>query len=122
MNTETTPSILVCKEDLRLVRLVDKRAEREGERFDRAIAQFYREWLWKHLLTEGHTPKASEAITLLLEMRKIAVCEKKASPKKKSTWQDTAAALVDVVGDLPPLIPYTGPLEPPKLEPTTPNP
>ena len=120
MNTETS-DILVSSQQLRVVRKIDERAQREGERFDHAPAQFYREWLWKHLVTEGHTAQASEVGAIILEMRKAAAYEKKASPKRKHTWQDTAAQVLDVVGDLPPIIPYTGPLEPPKPETPTPN-
>ena len=118
MNTETTPVIWVSKGELRIVRVADKRAQREGERFDRAIAQFYREWLWKQLLTEGHNARAKEAALLILEMRKVTAIEKKASPRRKTTWRDTSAAMLKLVGDLPPIIPYTGPLEPPKPEPS----
>ena len=121
MNTGAT-DILVSSQQLRVVRKIDKRAQREAECFDHATAQFYREWLWKHLVTEGHTAQASEVGAIILEMRKAAACEKKASQKRKSTWQDTAAEVLEVVGDLPPIIPYTGPLEPPKPETTTPNP
>ena len=123
MNTETS-AILVSSKELRLVRLVDKRAEREGERFDHAIAQYYREWLWKHLLADGPTAHASEVGAIILEMRRVVACEKKASQKRKHTWQDTSAEIVDLFGDLPPIIPYTGPLVPPKAETETltPNP
>src|SRR5688500_17696310 len=113
MNSETTNILLPAKE-LRAVRQIDKRAQREGERFDQAIAQFYREWLWKHLVAEGHTAAASEVGAILLETRRVSACEKKASTKRKSTWQQTAAAVLEAVGDLPPIIPYTGPLTPPK--------
>ena len=104
MNPETAAILLPAKE-LRVVRQIDKRAQREAERFDHAIAQYYREWLWKHLVAEGHTPNASEVGAIILEMRRVVACEKKASQKRKSTWQDTAAAVLDVVGDLPPIIP-----------------
>jgi hypothetical protein len=121
MNTESA-EILVSKGNLRVVRQIDKREQREGERFDHAIAQYYREWLWKHLVAEGHTAKASEVGSIILEMRRVVACEKKASQKRKHTWQDTAAAVLDVVGDLPPIIPYTGPLEPAKPKTATSNP
>jgi hypothetical protein len=121
MNTELTANILITKRELRIVRFVDKRAQREGPRFDQAIAQYYREWLWKHLLAEGPTAQGSDVLADILETRKVAAYEKKAAPKRQHTWQDTAAAVLDVVGDLPPIIPYTGPLEPPKPETETPK-
>ena len=122
MNTEKTAPLPVLKEELRIVHRFDKRAKREGERFDHAIAQWYREWLWKHLSADGPTANASDVVTLILEMRKAAAYEKKAAPRRKATWQETSARIVDVLGDLPPIIPYTGPLEPPKPETTTPHP
>ncbi len=121
MNTQTTAGILLPLGELRLVRLVDKRAQREAERFDHAIAQYYREWLWKHLVADGPTAKASEVLSQILETRKVAAYEKKASPKRKTTWQETSEGIVKLFGDLPPIIPYTGPLVPPKSETPTPN-
>ena len=121
MNTETTAASFISKEELRLVRVFNKRAEREAARFDCAIAQYYREWLWKHLLAEGPTAEASDVLTRILEARKVAAYEKKATPKRKRNWQEVSAKIRDVIGDLPPIIPYTGPLEPPKTDTPTPN-
>jgi hypothetical protein len=103
------------------VRFVAKRAEREGERFDRAIAQYYREWLWKHLVAEGPTAEARDVLASLLETRKVAAYEKKAAPKRKRDLKQVSERIVDLLGELPPIIPYTGPLEPPKPETPTPN-
>ena len=119
MNAELIPQILVSKADLRVVHFLHKRALREGERFDHAIAQFYRESLWTHLLAQGPTAHSKELLSQILETRKIAAYEKKAAPKRDATWQEASEGIVKLFGDLPPIIPYTGPLEPSKTP--TPN-
>ena len=121
MNTENRPGIFVGNPEMRAVRVAGKRAQREGERFDHALAQYYREWLWKQLVVEGPTAETSEVLSQILEMRKVAAYEKKASPKRKRDWKEVSKRIVDVLAELPPIIPYTGPLEPPKTETPTPN-
>jgi hypothetical protein len=55
--------------------------------------------------------KCHERMTKVAERRQKFV-EKTHKKPKKHDWRDTAAAVLDVVGDLPPVIPYTGPLDP----------
>ena len=55
--------------------------------------------------------KCHERMTKVAERRqKFGEIIKK--PKKKKSWQEVSRRIVDVLGDLPPVIPYTGPLNP----------
>ena len=55
--------------------------------------------------------KCHERMTKVAERRQkfVEIIKK---PKKKRSWQEVSRKIRDVIGDLPPVIPYTGPLEP----------